>query len=229
MLIECCKLRGLCRSILCTSPQNLPNIAEDCRGTAIAGNVSPSPSVRNSLTVVTSLLTASLLLCTVQSVAIAHPSALQRAHAQSPLVEVPLTQAGSFSTPDESLAPGLEVLDRQFVDVDGDGDIDQLAFVDLADRPMLAARRAQLGRGAVVFINDAGQWRGQTVASVGSRSVEAAYNWAAAPSLVRRGAPVLRVLYSGAHAGRFAQAEYQVRFDRNMLRAVRTHAAISKR
>lgn len=145
------------------------------------------------------------------------------------MVEVQLTMSGLFSAPDDALVPGMTVLDRQVVDVDGDGDSDQLAFVDVEDRTFTAAQRARTGRGAVVFFNEQGRWRGQTIASVDATAIEAAYNWADAPAFVAGRAPVLRVLYSAAFAGRIAQAEYSVRFDRDAIRPVLSQSSHAKR
>ncbi len=175
---------------------------------------------------------ATLTLCVVSinsTVAAAHPTAILRARAPSPVVEVQLTRSGAFAHPDESLVVGMTVLDRQIIDVDGDGDSDQLAFVDVGDRVFTPLERSLVGRGAVVFFNDQGSWHGQTIASVSSRAIESGYNWAEAPALVGGRTPVLRVLYSGVHAGRFAQAEYAVRFDRNAIRPLSSHPHNSKR
>ena len=109
---------------------------------------------------------------------------------------------------------GLGIVDRQSTDLDGDGDEDVLAFVDLVDGAPVTGRNA--GRGAVVFFREGEAWRGRTVASVPAVPYESAYNWGDVTSH-RRGSnasPTIRLFYSAAYRGRFAQTEYRIRFDR---------------
>ncbi len=155
-----------------------------------------------------------LAVATLSSAADAQPSPLGRATLPMPVVTVALTQDGTFDSPDAALAVGLSIVDRQNADLDGDGDQDALAFVDVREGSPTTGAHA--GRGAVVFFREGERaWRGRTVASVPAMPFESAYNWGEV--MQRRGgaATVVRLLYSAAFRGRFAHAEYRVRFDRD--------------
>lgn len=130
------------------------------------------------------------------------------------MVSVALTRDGVFESPDAALSNGLSIVDRQSTDLDGDGDADVLAFVDVSESA--SAHASSAGRGAVVFFREGERaWRGRTVASVPAVPFESAYNWGDV-SHHRRGSAgtVVRLLYSAAHQGRFAHAEFRLRFDR---------------
>jgi hypothetical protein len=158
---------------------------------------------------------AALCVLALPSVAAAQSaSPLSRALSSTPIVSVILTQDGTFATPTEALMSGLGIVDRQSADLDGDGDEDVLAFVDLLDGASVTGRNA--GRGAVVFFREGEVWRGRTVASVPAIPYESAYNWGEVTAH-RRGtnaSPTIRLFYSAAYRGRFAQTEYRIRFDR---------------
>ncbi len=164
---------------------------------------------------------AALCVFGLSSVADAQPSPLSRASAPSPVVTVALTQDGTFDSPDAALAQGLSIVDRQSADLDGDGDADVLAFVDVREGSPTTGPHA--GRGAVVFFREGERsWRGRTVASVPALPFESAYNWGDVTH--RRGgvATVVRLLYSAAYRGRFAHAEYRVRFDRDGMHVMQS-------
>lgn len=164
---------------------------------------------------------AALCVFGLSSVADAQPSPLTRASATIPVVTVALTQDGTFDSPDSALAHGLSIVDRQSVDLDGDGDADVLAFVDVREGSPTTGPHA--GRGAVVFFREGERsWRGRTVASVPALPFESAYNWGDVTQ--RRGgvATVVRLLYSAAYRGRFAHAEYRVRFDRDGMHVMQS-------
>lgn len=164
---------------------------------------------------------AALCVFGLSSVADAQPSPLTRASATIPVVTVALTQDGTFDSPDSALAQGLSIVDRQSVDLDGDGDADVLAFVDVREGSPTTGPHA--GRGAVVFFREGERsWRGRTVASVPALPFESAYNWGDVTQ--RRGgvATVVRLLYSAAYRGRFAHAEYRVRFDRDGMHVMQS-------
>jgi hypothetical protein len=143
------------------------------------------------------------------SVAAAQSPTLALARASAPVIRVPLTGDGTFASPEEALAPGLSIVDQQSIDLDGDGDEDLLAFVDLDDATPVTTPGA--GRGAVVILREPDGWRARTVASVPALPFESAYNWAA--PRVESGVTVARLLYSAADRGRFARASYRMRFD----------------
>ncbi len=130
-----------------------------------------------------------------------------------------LTRDGIHPTAEAAVADGLELVDTQRVDVDGDGDMDLLGFVDVGqdadeDKP-------DLGRGVAVFFRERHGWRGETVASVGRWPVEAGFNWGQIDRLRAGATPLLHVLYSEARpGGATAQADTVVRFERGAVRAV---------
>lgn len=161
------------------------------------------------------LAVASAALCAfaTTTIADAQPSPLGRASAPTPIVTVALTQDGTFDSPESALASGLSIVDRQSADLDGDGDTDVLAFVDVREGAAVTGPNA--GRGAVVFFREGERaWRGRTVASVPALPFESAYNWGEVSQRRGAGATIVRLLYSAAFRGRFAHAEYRVRFDR---------------
>jgi hypothetical protein len=154
---------------------------------------------------------AALCVTGLPSVAVAQSSALALARSTAPVVRVALTEDGTFASPEQALYPGLSIVDQQAADLDGDGDEDLLAFVDLDDDASVTDPGA--GRGAVAFFREPDGWRARTVASVPALPFESAYNWG--PLRVERGAPTARLLYSAADRGRFARASYRIRFDRD--------------
>lgn len=163
----------------------------------------------------------------LSSTASAQVSPLSRASAPTPLIALPLTQEGTFSSPDATLVSGLSIVDRQSVDLDGDGDADVLAFVDVGEGASNAMTNA--GRGAVVIYRDGDRaWRARTVASVPAMPFESAYNWGDVSSAGASGATV-KLLYSAAHRGRFAHCEYRLRFDREGMHVLRGPGAHSAR
>ncbi|MEI8256805.1 MAG: hypothetical protein WCJ30_14110 [Deltaproteobacteria bacterium] len=133
----------------------------------------------------------------------------------------PLTRAGLHATPEGAVADGLELVDTQRVDVDGDGDLDVLGFVDL--RQDADDDKPDLGRGVAVFFREGRGWRGETVASVGRFPVEAGFNWGQVERLRAGATPLLHVQYSEARpGGATTQADTVVRFDRGAVRTVFT-------
>lgn len=162
---------------------------------------------------IAAVVLCSSVLCAA-SAGHAQSSPLWRASLTAPMVTVPLTRDGVFESPDAALSSGLSIVDRQSTDLDGDGDADVLAFVDVSETS--SAYGTNAGRGAVVFFCEGQRaWRGRTVASVPAVPFESAYNWGDV-SHQRRGSAgtVVRLLYSAAHQGRFAHAEFRLRFDR---------------
>jgi hypothetical protein len=135
------------------------------------------------------------------------------------LQAVALTRAGVHAAPSEVVGDGLEIVDSVRVDVDGDGDEDVLAFINLAadadvDKP-------DLGRGVAVIFRDQAGWRGETVASVARFPTEAGFNWGEVEGLRAGEVPLLHVLYSEAQPGGEArQMDTVVRFDHGALREV---------
>ena len=175
------------------------------------------------------LAMANVVLCTilVASVADAQPSPLGRASSPTPIVTVALTQDGTFDSPEAALASGLSIVDRQSADLDGDGDSDVLAFVDVREGSPVVGPNA--GRGAVVFFREGERsWRGRTVASVPAIPFERAYNWGDVTQRRGAGATVVRLLYSAAYRGRFAHAEYRVRFDREGMHLLHSGRPFSR-
>ncbi|MBL8679624.1 MAG: hypothetical protein JNK05_10685 [Myxococcales bacterium] len=157
----------------------------------------------------------------------AQATPLARANAPTPSIALPLTQEGTFASPDATLIAGVSIVDRQSADLDGDGDADLLAFVDVDDTGTATAATA--GRGAVVIYRDGERaWRGRTVASVPAMPFESAYNWGEVSSAGSAGATV-RLLYSAAHRGRFAHCEYRLRFDREGMHVLRGPGAHNTR
>lgn len=123
---------------------------------------------------------------------------------------VALGRPGVHPTLRAGLRLGLDVVDTMRVDVDGDGDPDQLALVDVAESD--EGPKPDDGRGVVVAFREEGGWRIETVASLPRFPVEAGYNWG--PVEARRDRrPVLHVRYSAASAGRFERRDTAVRFD----------------
>lgn len=175
------------------------------------------------------LAMANVVLCTilVASVADAQTSPLGRASSPTPIVTVALTQDGTFDSPESALVSGLSIVDRQSADLDGDGDTDVLAFVDVREGSPVLGPNA--GRGAVVFFREGERsWRGRTVASVPAVPFESAYNWGEVTQRRGAGATVVRLLYSAAFRGRFAHAEYRVRFDREGMHFVHSGRPFSR-
>jgi hypothetical protein len=134
---------------------------------------------------------------------------------------VALTRAGVHAVPSEVVADGLEIVDSTRADVDGDGDEDVLAFIDLgADADM---DKPDLGRGVAVIFHEARGWRGETVASVGRFPTEAGFNWGELERLRAGATPLLHVLFSQAQpGGEPRQMDTVVRFDHGALHAVFT-------
>jgi hypothetical protein len=165
------------------------------------------------------------------SMAVAQPSPLGRAASPTPIVAVALTQQGTFAAPEAVLQAGLSIVDQQSADLDGDGDLDMLAFVDVSEGSSVYGPNA--GRGAVVILCDGERaWRGRTIASVPAVPFESAYNWGEVLTNGARngtGATIVRLLYSAAYRGRFAHAEYRLRFDRDGMHILHGPGAHSAR
>ncbi|MDP3275564.1 MAG: hypothetical protein Q8Q09_10245 [Deltaproteobacteria bacterium] len=167
------------------------------------------------------LLLGTLLSVTCPQVALAQSPALARARAATPEVAVVLTREGVFATPSECVRAGQELVDAQRVDVDGDGDLDMVALVELSE----GADVTRAGRGAVVLFAEPQGWRALTVASVAAMPFENGYNWGPVVRGRQGASAALELLYSAADAGRFAEASYWVRPDGATLRVTRKEPA----
>ena len=146
----------------------------------------------------------------------ARPNALQ--------VAVRLTRRGVQRTPERTLLRGLEIVDRQQVDVDGDGDMDSLLMVDLApdEEP-----KDDLGRGVVVVLRERHGYRAQTVASVPLYPMEAGYNWGPVESLRTGAAPLLHVMYSQSAGTEQHEGQTVLHWTDGALREVHTVSVAS--
>jgi hypothetical protein len=166
-------------------------------------------------------LRATLLASALVSLPVAAQAqtAPERATPTSLPTAVTLTRGGVHADMAGALADGLEVIDTQRVDVDGDGDQDVLAFIDIAESA--DEDKPDLGRGVAVFFHERHGWRGETIASVGRFPVESGFNWGEVEQLRAGATPLLHVLFSEARpGGETSQADTVVRFDGGALRPV---------
>lgn len=116
---------------------------------------------------------------------------------------VELTRPGTRATVEALLAEDLAVVDRQDIDVDGDGDLDALLTVDVAEG--VTEPKPDAGRGLVLAERTAQGWRGRTVASVRMFPREAGFAWGGVEAVRVGERPLLRVEYSAAGNGRGEQ------------------------